>query len=70
MTRLLSLAAVAALALTVGACAGPSAETSSAGGSAEATAGAGTDDAKAGGDKPFVVLHQFDSLRPADDAPV
>lgn len=43
MSRLLPLAAVAALALTVGACAGPSA-----GGSAEATARAGTGDAEAG----------------------
>ena len=44
MTRLLPLAAVAALALAVGACAGPSAETSSAG----ATARSGTGDAEAG----------------------
>ena len=65
MTRLLSLAAVAALALTVVACAGPSAETSSAegsaGGSAEATARAGTGDAEAGGEKkrPWWRLSQY-----------
>ncbi|MCY3829527.1 MAG: hypothetical protein OXF89_10360 [Rhodospirillaceae bacterium] len=70
MARLLPLAAVAALALTVGACAGPSAETSSAGGSAEATARDGTGDAKAGGEKklPWWRLSQY-SRGPAYETP-
>ena len=64
MARLLPLAAVAALALTVGACAGPSAETSSAG----ATDRAGTGDAGGEKKRPWWRLSQY-SRGPAYETP-